>query len=192
MKPPYFPNRAGELDFHTASSNAPLTLSFGVLLAYLHQSITGIEDPRQASNGTRYRLSDAILAAFSVFFMQCESFLEHQRQMQSRRGKDNAQTLFGLGQIPTMPQIRHWFHWIGIRKACRTGNTGIPFPSEVMRFWAKEAECAVFTFKRHPLVLSTHNPIIPAVRRFYPPYPTEPVPLLSKLDPNARSFQLPG
>jgi hypothetical protein len=47
------------------------------------------------------------LAAFSVFFMQCESFLEHQRQMQSRRGKDNAQTLFGLVEIPTMPQIRN-------------------------------------------------------------------------------------
>lgn len=55
----------------------------------------------------RYRLSDAILAASSVFFMQCVSFLEHQPQMQSRRGKDHAQTLFGLVQIPTMPQTRN-------------------------------------------------------------------------------------
>ena len=70
----------------------PYTLSFGVLLGYLHRVMTQIDDPRQASNGMRYRLSDAILAAFSVFFMQCESFLEHQRQMQSRRGKDNAHT----------------------------------------------------------------------------------------------------
>lgn len=85
----------------------PLPLSFGVLLGYVHRSITEIKDPRQASNGTRYSLKDAILAAFSVFFMQCESFLEHQRQMQSRRGKDNAQTLFGLVQIPTMPQVRN-------------------------------------------------------------------------------------
>jgi hypothetical protein len=84
-----------------------LTISFEVLLSYLHQTITGIEDPRQASNGTRYRLSDAILSAFSVFFMQCESFLEHQRQRHSRRGKDNAQTLFGLSQIPTTPQLRN-------------------------------------------------------------------------------------
>lgn len=73
----------------------------------MHRSITEIKDPRQASNGTRYSLKDAILAAFSVFFMQCESFLEHQRQRQSRRGKDNAQTLFGLVQIPTMPQVRN-------------------------------------------------------------------------------------
>jgi hypothetical protein len=85
----------------------PLILSFGVLLGYLHQSIDQIEDPRQASNATRYTLRDAILAAFSVFFMQCESFLEHQRQMHSRRGKDNAQTLFRVGQIPSVPQIRN-------------------------------------------------------------------------------------
>ncbi|MEX0270788.1 hypothetical protein AB3R30_16715 [Leptolyngbyaceae cyanobacterium UHCC 1019] len=85
----------------------PMPLSFGVLMSYLQQAINRIEDPRQASNGTRYSLSDAILAAFSVFFMQCESFLEHQRQRQSRCGKDNAQTLFGLGRIPTTPQIRN-------------------------------------------------------------------------------------
>jgi hypothetical protein len=84
-----------------------MPLSFGVLLGYLQQTINQIKDPRQASNGTRYSLSDAILAAFSVFFMQCESFLEHQRQMQSRCGQDNAQTLFGLAQIPTTPQIRN-------------------------------------------------------------------------------------
>lgn len=85
----------------------PLVLSFSVLLGYLRQSIERIQDPRQASNGTRYRLEDAILAAFSVFFMQCESFLEHQRQLQSRHGQDNAQTLFGLNQIPSVPQIRN-------------------------------------------------------------------------------------
>lgn len=84
-----------------------LPLSFGVLLGHLHRIMTQMNDPRLASNGTRYSLKDAILAAFSVFFMQCEPFLEHQRQMQSRRGKDNAQTLFGLVQIPTMPQIRN-------------------------------------------------------------------------------------
>ena len=64
-------------------------------------------DPRQPSNATRYKLGDVILGAFSVFFMQCESFLEHQRQMRSRRGKDNAQSLFGMVQIPSSAQIRN-------------------------------------------------------------------------------------
>jgi hypothetical protein len=84
-----------------------LPLSFAVLLSYLYQAVREIPEPRQASNATRYKLGDVILGAFSVFFMQCESFLEHQRQMQSRRGKDNAQSLFGVETIPSSPQIRN-------------------------------------------------------------------------------------
>jgi hypothetical protein len=48
----------------------PMTLSFGVLIAYLNQAILRMEDPRQASNAKKYSLKDAVLAAFSVFFMQ--------------------------------------------------------------------------------------------------------------------------
>jgi hypothetical protein len=85
----------------------PLPLSFEVLLGYLYRAVSAIRDPRQASNARRYPLSDVIVGAFSVFFMQCESFLEHQRQMQSRRGQDNAQSLFGLDAIPSSAQIRN-------------------------------------------------------------------------------------
>ena len=85
----------------------PMTLSFGVMLGFLQRAIAEIKDPRQGSNATRYSIKDTVLAAFSVFFMQCESFLEHQRQMNSRCGRDNAQSLFGLTQIPTTPQIRN-------------------------------------------------------------------------------------
>lgn len=69
--------------------------------------IPTIPDPRQPSNATRYRLQDTILAAFSVFFMQNPSFLEYQRQLHSRCGRDNAQTLFGLDSLPTPAQIRN-------------------------------------------------------------------------------------
>lgn len=85
----------------------PPALSFEAMLGYLSQAVSKIPDPRQASNATRYCLSDVILGAFSVFFMQCKSFLELQRQMQIRWGKDNAQSLFGLGAIPSSPQIRN-------------------------------------------------------------------------------------
>ena len=85
----------------------PMTLSFGVMLGFLQRAIAEIKDPRQGSNATRYSIKDTVLAAFSVFFMQCESFLEHQRQMNSRCGRDNAQSLFGLTQIPTTSQIRN-------------------------------------------------------------------------------------
>ena len=82
----------------------PMALSFVVMLGFLQQAIAKIKDPRLTSNATRYSIKDTVLAAFSVFFMQCESFLEHQRQMHSRCGEDNAQSLFGLNQIPTTPQ----------------------------------------------------------------------------------------
>lgn len=99
-------------------------LSLTDLLERLREAIAAICDPRASSNATKYSVADAVLGAFSLFFMQCESFLEHQRQMQSRRGKDNAQTLFGLVQIPTNNQIRNIldeiparllfgvFHWV--------------------------------------------------------------------------------
>lgn len=82
-------------------------LTFESLLEALKFTIGQIRDPRHPSNSTRYALQDLILSAFSVFFMQCESFLESQRQNQSRFGQDNAQTLFGITQIPSDPQIRN-------------------------------------------------------------------------------------
>jgi hypothetical protein len=56
---------------------------------------------------TRYTLVDAGLSAFSVFFMQSPSFLEYQRSLEQAHGKNNAQTLFGVHQIPSDNQIRH-------------------------------------------------------------------------------------
>jgi hypothetical protein len=85
----------------------PMKLSFGALIAYLNRAIVQMKDPRQASNGTKYILTDAVLAAFAMFFMQSESFLEHQRHMESCQGKSNAQTLLGMIKIPTVPQIRN-------------------------------------------------------------------------------------
>jgi len=49
------------------------TLNSAVLLGFVHQAIAQMNDPRQPSNATTYSVKDALLAAFSVFFMQCES-----------------------------------------------------------------------------------------------------------------------
>jgi hypothetical protein len=66
-----------------------------------------MKDPRQTSNATRYSLKDAVLAAFSVFFMQSESFLDYQRYQESHQGNSNARSLFGMMSVPTAPQIRN-------------------------------------------------------------------------------------
>jgi hypothetical protein len=52
-------------------------------------------------------MCDAALAAFGVFFTQSPSFLAHQRDMQRRKGHNNARSLFGVEQIPSDPQIRN-------------------------------------------------------------------------------------
>ena len=82
-------------------------LNFASLLGALDEVVTETPDPRQSSNATKYKVRDAVLGAFSVFFMQCASFLEHQQQMQTRKGKNNAQNIFGLDKIPKNNQIRN-------------------------------------------------------------------------------------
>jgi hypothetical protein len=85
----------------------PTIIVFSIFLDLLQEAIGKIKEPRSISNGTKYKISDVMLSAFSMFFMQCQSFLEHQRQMQSRSGKDNAQSIFGVEKIPSDQQIRN-------------------------------------------------------------------------------------
>lgn len=82
-------------------------LGFAALLGYLQASIAKMEDTRSYSPNKRYSIKDAVLSAFGAFFMQCESFLEYQRQLNSRKGRDNAQSLFKVFKIPTDNQIRN-------------------------------------------------------------------------------------
>ena len=51
-------------------------------------------------------IADAGLAAFSLFFMQSESFLSHQRRMARGRNGSNCKTLFGIENIPSDNHIR--------------------------------------------------------------------------------------
>ena len=80
--------------------------TFSTLLDFLESAITRFPDVRTGRN-VHYRLRDGVLSAFSVFFLQCPSFLAHQILMQQKRGKNNAHTLFGVEGIPTDAQIRN-------------------------------------------------------------------------------------
>lgn len=82
-------------------------LSFDSVLNAFKETLQSCSDPRKPSNNTRYTLLDLFLGAFSVFFMQNPSFLEHQRHLQSRCGHHNLQTLFGAIKIATSVQIRN-------------------------------------------------------------------------------------
>jgi hypothetical protein len=82
------------------------TLSFDRLRSILVATVTHLPDHRTGLHRL-YEIADAALGAFAVFFTQSPSFLAYQRDMQRRTGRNNAQSLFGIEQVPTDPQIRN-------------------------------------------------------------------------------------
>ena len=78
---------------------------FDSILSNLRESLARIPEHRRGKN-IRYRTTDAGLAAFGVFFMQSPSSLAHQRDMQRRKGENNACSLFEVKDIPSDAQIR--------------------------------------------------------------------------------------
>jgi len=83
----------------------PYALTLDGITKQMRGTFEAFVDPRRGKN-TSYTMVDAALSAFSVFFMQSPSFLEHQRSLEQARGDNNARTLFGVHAIPTDNQIR--------------------------------------------------------------------------------------
>ncbi len=75
------------------------------LLDVLRQCCGSLPDHRRGSN-TQFVMADFALAAFSVFFMQSPSFLQHRRQLAEGQGRSNCETLFGMTKIPGDSQVR--------------------------------------------------------------------------------------
>ncbi len=82
------------------------SLFFDGLIQLLNKIAVHLPDFRKSSPNTKYAISDAMFAAFAVFFMQSPSFLASQRQMRRKKGKSNAKSLFELEEIPGDTQIR--------------------------------------------------------------------------------------
>lgn len=80
--------------------------TFSTLLSFLESGIGTFPDRRKGKN-KHYSMRNGALCGFSVFFMQCPSFLSHQALMQRQEGNNNARTVFGIEQIPTDAQIRN-------------------------------------------------------------------------------------
>lgn len=80
-------------------------LRLGQLIKELKQVFDDFPDERTGKN-SQYEMVDAGLGAFSVFFIQCASFLEHQEEMKRTKGRSNAESLFEMMNIPSDNQIR--------------------------------------------------------------------------------------
>ena len=72
---------------------------------YLHKRLSNLPDRRIGDNSF-ISMKDIGLSAFSVFFTQSSSFLEHQKLLNKRMGKSNAKTLFKIEHIPSDNHIR--------------------------------------------------------------------------------------
>jgi hypothetical protein len=75
-----------------------IALSFDGLVHKLHQVIATLPDSRTGKNLSN-NFIDAALGGFAIFFTQNPSFLEYQKTMQETKGKNNAQSLFGVTEI---------------------------------------------------------------------------------------------
>jgi hypothetical protein len=84
-----------------------ITVGMTELLPMLKAELNNLPDKRKQGNNSQYTVEEALLSAFSVFFSQSPSFLEHQRLMKTEKGRDNAQSLFGIERIPCDHQIRN-------------------------------------------------------------------------------------
>lgn len=74
------------------------------LLTGLHDACAAFPDKRKGPGD--YSMADIGLSAFSLFFMQSESFLSYQRSLEEGRKTSNCHTLFGMKSIPTDNHIR--------------------------------------------------------------------------------------
>jgi hypothetical protein len=81
-------------------------LSINRMIKKLKATMQQFPDLRTGKN-TQYEIVDAGMSAFSVFFTQCASFLEHQRNLKRTKGRSNAESLFDLSDLPSDNQIRN-------------------------------------------------------------------------------------
>jgi len=78
---------------------------FKLMISYLQDQFKVLPDHRTGENKS-IAMHDVGMAAFSVFFNQCPSFLEFQRIMLANKNRCNAQSLFGIQHIPSDNHIR--------------------------------------------------------------------------------------
>src|ERR1700679_1564729 len=92
---------------------------FESLLAGLRTVCADFPDARRSPDPELdYSMADIGLSAFSLFFMQSESFLSYQRRLEKGHGTSNCHSLFGMNKIPTDTYIRWEMACISARGSC--------------------------------------------------------------------------
>src|SRR5256886_16532700 len=80
-------------------------LSFDWFIAKIHEVFDRFPDYRKFIPNLRYSGKESVLGVFALFFSQSPSFLAYQQGMEQAQRRNNAQSLFGIEQIPSDIQI---------------------------------------------------------------------------------------
>jgi hypothetical protein len=75
------------------------------IIKQIGNTFEDLPDHRKTRNNRNYALEDAAFSAFPVFFTQSPSFLDYQQRIQKLHNRNNAQSIFGVHQIPSTSQI---------------------------------------------------------------------------------------
>jgi hypothetical protein len=78
---------------------------FNGLLNNLQSAGEGLVDNRRKGFDLRYKLTDALKCALSVFFFQHPSMLDFQNKMKDKLKRNNLETMMGVKEIPSNVQI---------------------------------------------------------------------------------------
>ena len=70
----------------------------------------------------KFTMSDIALSAFAIYYFQNPSWLDFTRKMNTKSGKNNAKSLFGINNIPSDNHIRDTLDDIKVEKLQATFN----------------------------------------------------------------------
>ena len=82
-----------------------MDLMVNLLIDGLRHQFQQMPGPHSDGNA-RFSFDEIGMAAFSVFFVQPPSFLDHQRKFYEAHNRGACQSLFGMRHIPTDNHIR--------------------------------------------------------------------------------------
>jgi hypothetical protein len=77
------------------------------LIGYLDKAAEKLPECREAGNGLKYTIADALKSALAVFYFLHPSLLNFQQEMRRKTKRSNLETLFGVSKIPCTEQIKN-------------------------------------------------------------------------------------
>jgi len=100
----------------------------------------------RTQNNLKYTISDITLSAFAIYYFQNPSWLDFTRKMNTKSGKNNAKSLFGIKNIPSDNHIRDTLDNINTKKLQSTFD-------KIYKLLLKKNTLEKYTYLEHNTLL---------------------------------------